>query len=343
MRNRPFSEKPVKFRLVDLWSSHKNLSAMKTLDISIVIPCFNESESLDRLFAEILTAIPETRTFEIITIDDGSSDNSWEKIRKASEQDRRIIGLRFGSNQGKASALNAGFRKARGKYIITMDADLQDDPAEIPSLLEILEKENFAVVSGWKKKRKDPLSKRLPSRFFNMVVRITTGVKIHDFNCGLKIYRSDVLQHLDLYGEMHRYTPVLAAQVGFRVGEKTVNHRQRIHGKTKYGASRFFRGFSDLLTVLFLHRYSFRPLHLFGGIGVILTFSGLLVSAYLAVLWLGGEAIGRRPLLLLGVLLVIVGFQFISLGLIAELLLRHLPRSQSQVIEQTDNSGENTA
>ena len=276
--------------------------------------------------------------YEIIAIDDGSTDETWEKITELSSR-FPLKGLKLSSNQGKAAALAAGFGESSGKYVVTMDADLQDDPSEIQGMIRLMEEKKYDLVSGWKKNRKDPAGKTLPSKLFNLTVKLTTGVKLHDFNCGLKVYRNNVVKNLELYGEMHRYTPVLAAQQGFSIGEKVVHHRPRKYGKTKYGMARFFRGFSDLLTVLFLHRYSYRPLHFFGGIGTLIVLAGFGISAYMTVLWFGGEPIGKRPLLLLGILLLVVGFQFISLGLLGEMFLKLSSRSHFSIRKRT---GENT-
>jgi glycosyltransferase involved in cell wall biosynthesis len=314
------------------------LARDKNPDVSIVIPAFNEEESLPELVKEISECM-QNKTYEIIIIDDGSTDNTWERISQLSS-DFPVTGLRFSSNKGKAAALAAGFNESRGKFIATLDADLQDDPFEILGIIDLMVKEGFDLVNGWKKDRKDPIGKTLPSKFFNFTVRLTTGVKLNDFNCGLKVYRRKVIENLELYGEMHRYTPVLAAQQGFLIGEKTVNHRQRKYGQTKYGLARFFRGYSDLLTVLFLHRYSYRPLHFFGGIGTVLALIGLGISAYLTVIWFGGESIGRRPLLLLGVLLLVVGFQFISLGLLGEMFLKLSRNKSFDILEKTDPKSE---
>lgn len=302
-------------------------------DISVVVPARDEERSIATLVEETALALGSLR-WEMIIVDDGSTDGTWEEIRRASAG-HPVTGIRFGRNQGKAAALSAGFAASSGRLIATMDADLQDDPAEIPALSTELEGRGLDLVSGWKRNRLDPLSKRLPSRLFNSVVRLTTGLPLHDFNCGLKLYRSEAARRLDLYGEMHRYTPVLVSQLGYRVGEKTVNHRPRRFGRSKYGLARFFRGYADLLTVLFLHRYSFRPLHFFGGIGTTLFGGGLVISAYLSVLWLGGESIGRRPLLLLGVFLMMIGFQFVSLGLLGEMLLRFMPGKKPFNIVET--------
>lgn len=302
-------------------------------DLSIVVPAYNEAESLPELVEEIARSMG-SMSWELIIVDDGSTDDTWKTITALSSR-RELTGLRFSANSGKADALAAGFRESRGRFVATMDADLQDDPSEIPGIVDLMREKGYDLVSGWKKKRKDPLGKRLPSRLFNLTVRLTTGVRLHDFNCGLKVYRREVVDNIELYGEMHRYTPVLAAQKGFRVGEKAVNHRPRKFGRTKYGMSRFFRGFSDLLTVLFLNRYSYRPLHFFGGIGTFLTVAGLGISVYMTVLWFGGQSIGRRPLLLLGILLLVVGVQFISLGLLGEMLLKLSGRRSLNILEKT--------
>ena len=302
-------------------------------EVSIVIPAFNEEDSIIELVGEITAHFADI-PHEIIIVDDGSTDLTWENIKQLSLE-YPVSGLSLSCNQGKAAALAAGFQESRGKYVATLDADLQDDPSEITAMIQLMEKDGFDMVSGWKRDRKDPTGKTLPSKLFNFTVRLTTGVKLHDFNCGLKVYTRNVVKNLELYGEMHRYTPVLAAQQGFSIGEKVVHHRPRKYGKTKYGMARFFRGYSDLLTVLFLHRYSHRPLHFFGGIGTFLTLIGFGISAYMTVLWFSGESIGNRPLLLLGVLLLVVGFQFISLGLLGEMFLKLSSGSHYSIRKRT--------
>ncbi|HEV8686790.1 MAG TPA: glycosyltransferase family 2 protein, partial [Gaiellaceae bacterium] len=232
----------------------------------------------------------------------------------------RVVRLR--RNFGKAAALDAGFRNATGDIVVTMDGDLQDDPAEIPRLLAKLD-EGFDLVSGWKARRRDPLSRRVLSRVFNWVTGRVSGVRLHDMNCGLKAYRAEVVRGLSIYGELHRFIPVLAHYRGFRVGELSVNHRPRREGRSRYGMERYLRGFLDLLTVTFMGRYRHRPLHLFGGLGLALGFAGFLICLYLTALWFAGHAIGHRPLLTLGVLLVVVGMQFLSLGLIGEMITTH--------------------
>lgn len=290
--------------------------------LSLVIPVFNETESLEPLVGEIDEALASLeRAYEIVFVDDGSTDDSFAvlKLMTESRADVRVIRLR--RNFGKAAALGHGFAAARGDYIVTLDGDRQDDPKEIPRLVAALDA-GFDLVSGWKQSRQDPLSKTLPSRFFNWTVRRATGIQLHDFNCGLKAYRRAVIETIRVYGEQHRYIPVVAAQAGFRVTEERVSHRRRVAGRSKYGWQRYLRGYLDLLTVLFLGRYQHRPQHLFGGLGTFLIVVGLLIELYLTVDKLAfGEAIGQRPLLLLGALLIIVGAQLLSLGLLGELIV----------------------
>lgn len=257
--------------------------------------------------------------WEAVFVDDGSTDGTFGALTRlhAARENVRVVRLR--RNFGKAAALAAGFEHSRGDVVVTIDGDGQDDPAEIPRLLAKLE-EGFDVVSGWKTRRRDPVTRRLLSRLFNAVASRVSGVRLHDLNCGLKAYRAEVVRGLNLYGELHRFLPILAHQEGYRVAELPVNHRRRTHGRSRYGLERYVRGFLDLLTVSFMGRYRHRPLHLFGGLGLVLGFVGFATLVYLTALRLAGEAIGHRPLLTLGVLLVVVGMQFFSLGLISELL-----------------------
>ncbi|MCH7620193.1 MAG: glycosyltransferase family 2 protein, partial [Candidatus Marinimicrobia bacterium] len=271
---------------------------------------------------------------------DGSRDGSFEEIKTLASTDSRIIGIRFRRNYGKSAALSEGFEISRGNIVVTMDADLQDDPAELPAMIEKLN-EGYDVISGWKKNRKDPLTKKIPSRLFNFVTRLMSGVRIHDFNCGLKIYKADVVKTVRVYGELHRYIPVLAKWAGFRVGELVVNHRSRKYGSTKFGASRFFKGFLDLLTVMFLGKYNKNPLHFFGILGGVLFFIGLLINGYLTYQWFGGIWIGNRPILFLGILMMIVGIQFISLGLLAEMIAAGKDRENYSVSEKIGVDSEN--
>jgi glycosyltransferase involved in cell wall biosynthesis len=302
--------------------------------LSLVIPAFNEVDSLEPLVAEIDEALADLgRPFEIVFVDDGSTDGSYAVMERlaAARDDVTVVKLR--RNFGKAAALSHGFAAARGEYLVTLDADRQDDPGEIPRLIAPLD-EGFDLVSGWKQSRQDPLNKTLPSRFFNWTVRRASGIQLHDFNCGLKAYRRDVVDTIHIYGELHRYIPVVADQAGFRVTEEKVSHRRRTAGRSKYGWQRYLRGYLDLLTVLFLGRYQHRPQHLFGGFGTFLILVGVLVELYLTVDKLVfGHSIGQRPLLLLGALLIIVGVQLLSLGLIGELIANSRARSGPDVAQ----------
>jgi dolichol-phosphate mannosyltransferase len=291
--------------------------------ISVVVPVHDEERSVALLHEELAAALdPLGRPWEVVFVDDGSTDGTFAALTRlhAAHDGVRVVRLR--RNFGKAAALQAGFEEAQGEVVVTIDGDLQDDPAEIPRLLAKLD-EGFDLVSGWKARRRDPLTRRLPSRVFNWASGAVSGLRLHDLNCGLKAYRAEVVDGLRIYGELHRFVPVLAHYRGFRVAELPVNHRPRAHGRSRYGLERYLRGFLDLLTVTFMGRYRHRPLHLFGGIGLLLGFVGSLVLAYLTVLKLSGEAIGHRPLLTLGVLLVVVGVQLVSLGLVSELVASH--------------------
>lgn len=294
------------------------------LDVSVVIPLLNERESIPELTDLLCRTLRGAGLrFEILFIDDGSTDDSWSAIRSLKPAHPEVVGIRFKKNYGKSAALAEGFRCARGKYVITMDADLQDDPAELPAMMKKLD-EGFDMVSGWKKKRHDPLGKTIPSKFFNFVTSRMTGIRLHDFNCGLKAYRREVIQDLNLYGELHRYIPVLAKWEGYsRITELIVQHHPRKYGYSKFGWSRFMRGFLDLVTVLFLSRYLRRPLHFFGFIGSICLLAGLGINGYLTVEWFTGTPVGNRPILFLGVLLILVGIQIISTGLVGEMLTYH--------------------
>jgi glycosyltransferase involved in cell wall biosynthesis len=291
-------------------------------DISIVIPLYNEEQSLRELYEEIRDALPRNANYEIIFVDDGSTDGSSRVIHDLRHRDRRIKLIRFRRNYGKSAALSVGFQHARNEIVVTMDADLQDDPAEIPALVNEIKK-GYDLVSGWKKKRRDPISKTIPSRFFNAVTSILTGIRIHDFNCGLKAYRREVVRDLKVYGELHRYLPVLAHWQGFRIGEIVVQHHARKYGKTKFGIGRFWKGFLDLLTVLFTTRYLQRPMHLFGFWGFVFFFIGFVIDVYLVILkTFQGMTLSNRPLFMGGILMIIVGIQFISVGLLGEMIVK---------------------
>jgi glycosyltransferase involved in cell wall biosynthesis len=293
------------------------------IDLSILIPLFNEEASLRELHQQLRYTLGRMNMrYEILFIDDGSTDRSFHVLRDLKRIDRHVKVIRFRRNYGKSAALSVGFEKAQGNIVITMDADLQDDPAEIPILRRKLE-EGYDLVSGWKRVRHDPISKTLPSKFFNFVVRQITGIKIHDFNCGLKAYRREVIRTVKVYGELHRYIPVLAKVEGFRISEQVVQHRPRKYGKSKFGTGRFWKGFLDLLTVLFTTRYLRRPLHLFGLWGLCTALVGCVIVGWLAVEKVFfATALGNRPLFLIGILLLIVGIQFISIGLLGELISR---------------------
>jgi len=295
--------------------------------VSIVVPLWNERENLAALKEAIDRALADAKLdAEILFIDDGSRDGSFEEIERLAAADARVRSVRFRRNYGKAAALAVGFSLAAAPIVVTMDADLQDDPGEIPNLIAKIG-DGADVVSGWKKKRRDPLSKTIPSLFFNRVVSLLTRVPIHDMNCGLKAYRSGVVKEIDLYGELHRYIPVLAARKGYRIAETPVAHHPRFRGKSKYGAWRFVSGFLDLLTILLISRFTLKPLHFFGSIGLVFGAAGTLVNLYLVGIWLRFHNIqGRTPLLMFGVLLIIVGIQMLSTGLLAELIARNLSR-----------------
>jgi glycosyltransferase involved in cell wall biosynthesis len=289
--------------------------------ISVIVPVFNERDSLVELHGELCRVLAALGCpHEIILVDDGSTDGSLSVLRTIQSSDVHVVVVELRRNFGKATALQAGFQFAKGDVVITMDGDLQDDPNEIPRFLEMLE-DGFDLVSGWKKSRQDPLTKTVPSRLFNFATSLLTGIPLRDFNCGFKAYRREVVERLDLYGELHRYIPVLAHAKGFRVGEIPVRHHARRYGESKYSFERFLRGAFDLLTVLFLSRFRRRPLHLFGLLGISVTFVGFAIDFYLTVLWFMGERpIGDRPLLALGTLMITVGIQMLVFGLMAEML-----------------------
>jgi dolichol-phosphate mannosyltransferase len=317
------------------------------MKLSLVIPVYNEEESIVKLYEEIdAVAQNEHYELEIIFVDDGSTDSSWRTIEELSSKDERVSGIRFRRNFGKAAALNAGFEAAKGDIVITMDADLQDDPKEIPGFLAMLEPQEdgtiLDVISGWKKVRHDPWHKVIPSRFFNAMVSYMTGVKLHDHNCGMKCYRREIFDEITLYGELHRFVPVLAAARGYRVGEKVIAHRARTFGHSKYGFTRFIKGFLDLFTVWFLTAYGQSPQHLIGTLGLVSLGIGAVMLTYLAGIWgvsrLGFDFlsccgldkpvnIGTRPAVLYGAAALLFGGQLLSIGVIAELLIANQHRS----------------
>ena len=310
--------------------------------ISVVIPLLNEAQSLPTLHAELDRVVREANlgSADFVFVDDGSRDRSWEIVGELARTDPRVRAIRFRRNFGKAAALTAGFQIATGEVVFTLDADLQDDPAEIPRFLDKLA-EGFDVVSGWKRTRNDPWHKVYPSRVFNGMVSTLTGCRLHDHNCGFKAYRREVLSEVDLYGELHRFVPVLAHARGFRVGEIEVNHRARKFGSSKYGVSRFVKGMLDLLTVRFLTRFGQRPLHILGGLGLVLLILGSVGLVYLAIVWLtGNQPIGSRPLLAYSAALLGVGTQLLSLGILAELVTSYNIRPQDTYsIAETLNPG----
>jgi glycosyltransferase involved in cell wall biosynthesis len=288
--------------------------------LSVVIPVLNERESLQQLHQELTAALIRIKQpYEIVFVDDGSSDGSVGLCKSLVASDPHVVLVELRRHFGKATALQSGFEIARGEVIVTMDGDLQDDPAELPKFLDRLN-DGFDLVSGWKENRRDSFLRRLESKIFNLVTSVFTGLALRDFNCGFKAYRREVTQGLHLYGELYRYIPALAYAKGHRVGEVAVHHRQRLHGVSKYSYERLLRAPFDLLTTLFLIGFQKRPLHLFGGLGVLVGGIGLIINAWLAILWLGGKGIGDRPLLMLGTLMIIVGIQLLSFGLLAEMI-----------------------
>jgi len=301
--------------------------------ISVIIPVLDEQESLTELYRQVSQSVQNlSNKYEIVFVDDGSTDGSVELVEKLAGQDEHVHLIQFFRNYGKAAALSEGFKYATGDVVITMDADLQDDPEEFEALIKKLD-EGFDLVTGWKKVRHDPLSKRIPSKLANLVTRLMTGVNVHDMNCGLKVYRKSVVKTLDIYGGRHRYIPALAGQHKFKITELVVNHRPRQFGITKYGGSRLFHGFFDLVTILFLSRYTQQPLHLFGLIGFLSLTIGFLIDLYVIILKYGfGESFQKHMAgLLSGVLLIVVGVQFVSLGLLGELIAKSAHKNENMV------------
>jgi len=315
------------------------------MQLSIVIPLLNEEESLTELYNWIVSVMQSNSySYEIIFIDDGSTDASWKTISNLSLQDANVKGLKFNRNYGKSQALHAGFLEAQGDVIITMDADLQDNPEEIPELYDLIQKDHFDLVSGWKKKRYDSLlSKNLPSKLFNAAARKTSGVKLHDFNCGLKAYRKEVVKNIDVYGEMHRYIPVLAKNAGFgNITEKEVKHQARKYGKTKFGMDRFINGFLDLISIWFLSKFGKRPMHLFGALGVLMFFFGFSAAAWIGISklyklyhQLPNILVTENPWFFISLILMVIGTQFFLAGFLGELILRSRRDTERYLISKT--------
>ena len=314
------------------------------MNLSIVIPLLNEEESLNELYHWIAEVMQSNGfLYEILFIDDGSTDDSWDIVEKLAKEHREVKGIRFLKNFGKSQALHAGFAIAAGEVVITMDADLQDNPEEIPELYKMITDKGYHLVSGWKKKRYDSVvMKNLPSKLFNFAARRTSGVKLHDFNCGLKAYRNDVIKTIEVTGEMHRYIPVLAKNAGFsKIGEKVVKHQKRKYGTTKFGMERFIRGFLDLITISFLSRFGKRPMHLFGAWGAIMLFVGFCFAAYLGIdkLFINktGRLITERPEFYLALTAMILGTQLFLAGFLGELILRSKKGGQNYIIKEDVN------
>jgi len=295
-----------------------------SVELSIVIPAYNEEESVVPCYWEVIEALkPLGKSYEIIFVDDGSTDSTFEKLNELSKTDSRLRVLKLRKNFGQSAALRAGFDHAEGRYIITMDADLQNDPHDIPLLLQKLESEDFDVVCGWRYSRKDTFSKKVYSKFANYLRKKLTHEQIHDSGCTLRAYKKECVNNLELYGELHRYIPAMLGWKGYRIGEIKINHRERQYGKTKYNWKRLFRGFLDLLVVAFWERYSVRPMHVFGGAGLVFGFLGFIISMYLGIMRLVyGRGLSDRPLFLVGILLIIVGVQFLATGVLADILLK---------------------
>jgi glycosyltransferase involved in cell wall biosynthesis len=308
------------------------------MNISVVIPLLNEEESLPELTAWIERVMLENSfTYEVLFVDDGSRDGSWKVIEDLALKNPALKGIKFRRNYGKAAALNVGFSHAEGDVVITMDADMQDSPDEIPGLYEMIHSGNYDLVSGWKKKRYDPISKTIPTKFYNWSTRRMSGIKLHDFNCGLKAYKNDVVKSIEVYGEMHRYIPVIAKWAGFnRIGEKVVVHRKRKFGKTKYGLDRFFKGYLDLLTINFTARFGKRPMHFFGLLGSLLFLGGFIIAGYLAYAKFFYQVfkMTERPLFYFGLLAMIMGTQLFVAGFLGEMISRTAADKNQYLVER---------
>lgn len=316
------------------------------MDISVVIPVYNEAESLPELYEWILKVMHANGyTYEILFIDDGSSDGSWQWIERTASSDKDVKGIRFRRNYGKSAVLHTGFEEAQGEIVITMDSDLQDSPDEIPGLFKMIKEGNYDLVSGWKKKRYDPISKTLPSKLYNATASLVTGIKLHDFNCGLKAYKSEVVKSIEVYGEMHRYIPYMAKQAGFsRIGEMVVKHQARKYGVTKFGLSRFIYGYLDLMSISFISRFGKRPMHLFGTLGSLMFLLG-----FLSAFWLGAyklynmyqgilvERVTQSPYFYLALTLMILGTQLFLAGFLGELVSRSSSERNFYLIDKRIN------
>ena len=312
------------------------MSGTPRVGITAVVPAYNEAESLPELARELTAALEALgRPWEILFVDDGSRDGTDRAIAALAAADRRVRGVSLRQNFGKSAALATAFRLARGEWIVTLDADLQDDPAELPKLVEALES-GLDLVSGWKRQRRDPITKTVPSRLFNAVTSWVAGVRLHDFNCGYKLYRREVAESLEIYGELHRFLPALAHWRGFRVGEVPVHHRARRFGHSKFGASRFVNGFLDLLSAAFISTSALKPLHVFGRIGLAFLVAGLGLGGWFVAQWIGGEPMRVRPLMLVGAGLALVGIQFILMGLLGE-MIAHLGAGVEYPVRQRYN------
>jgi len=308
------------------------------MDLSLIIPLYNEEESLPEITSWISRVAHSVGlSFEIIFIDDGSSDNSWKIIENLCITFPEVKGIKFRRNYGKSAALNTGFAAAQGNVVITMDADLQDSPDEIPELYRLIAREGNDIVSGWKKKRHDPIKKRLPSKFFNWTTRRISKLKLHDFNCGLKAYRKEVVKNIEIYGEMHRYIPVIAKWAGFtKITEKVVNHSKRKYGKSKFGAGRLIKGFLDIITLSFVSKFGKRPMHFFGVIGTLLFLAGFIIAGYLAYtkFFMFEYKMVERPLFYFGLLAMVMGTQVFVAGFVAEMISRNSPRRNEYQVEK---------
>ncbi len=308
------------------------------MNISVVIPLLNEEESISELAAWIERVMQENHlSYEVLFVDDGSRDGSWKIIEGLAAQNTNLKGIKFRRNYGKAAALNVGFSNAAGDVVITMDADLQDSPDEIPGLYDMIRTGGYDLVSGWKKKRYDPISKTIPTKFYNWTTRRMSGIKLHDFNCGLKAYKNDVVKSIEVYGEMHRYIPVIAKWAGFnRIGEKVVVHRKRKYGKTKYGLDRFLKGYLDLLTINFTARFGKRPMHFFGLLGSLLFLGGFIIAGYLAYakFFMQAFKMTERPLFFFGLLAMILGTQLFVAGFLGEMITRTAADKNQYLVER---------